>query len=166
MGEEEITAVVGAASVVGDTGFYVGFPDSSEWTDEERFHFVPSDKLTLYEEIPQRTPFPYVIDHVVYSPSAQWGMLRSLDDIAVVGGVAAYTRELLKSYPAKALKWQNERTPRPLVAPRDQIRSFLTAQAYLGKLDEARAIVRHVEGERAESLLAEFAGISPLHPGK
>jgi hypothetical protein len=161
----ELAAAFATARAAGDQGFYVSTVDSDDWATRRRHWFVPLDRPDVYYELGLSRTWRER-DCAVYAPSGTWGMLRSEDYHAVVGGRRDLIDTLLRRYPAEFPIYDVDGPRPPKVPAENQVNSFVSwwlEGRRIEELDWLRRLLEHVYGQEGADL---FAALARSEPGR
>ena len=101
LSKDELLSVVIAASVVGDTGFYLSLLErftNPEMANDFYFSLDESEKYLDFEV----TGAFGVSENVMYSPTGKWCIKFIVDDHAVIGGSSLFVNTLFSNLPKSA----------------------------------------------------------------
>jgi len=145
----KLQAVVAAAQVVGDIGFYLSVTERPPVSDQNRpYHwFIPLEDPGLYYSL---NGYQFVLENAIYSPKGRWGMIISHEQHAIVGGCDPFLNTLFAHLS---------------VSEAEQVNAFLSNwrdnyNRFGSKIDWLPRLMTHAYGvEEAQRLLME-AGLA------
>lgn len=93
-------ALVSVANGLGEDRFYLSIierpPPESKWSWRQDWHwYVPLSEIADYASL----NYAFAVDHVLYSPGGRWGLMKSHEDHALLGGEAVFFEAMREAIP-------------------------------------------------------------------